>query len=192
MAKLEDLVDHPREARMPNMLLIGGSNNGKTRLIQHFAQRHPAEENPGAEYMIAPVLYVQAPPTPSEPGFYSGILNALFESVPTSSTDAKRAQVIRVLRGIQLKVLIIDELHNVLAGSSVKQQQFLNMIKFLGERAADFDCRLWHRRSVARGQCRSTNTEPFPAGAVAEVANGQGIPPAADVLRARAAATAAF
>ncbi|WP_043611793.1 TniB family NTP-binding protein [Chromobacterium violaceum] len=132
LAKLEDLVDHPREARMPNMLLIGGSNNGKTRLIQHFAQRHPAEENPGAEYMIAPVLYVQAPPTPSEPGFYSGILNALFESVPTSSTDAKRAQVIRVLRGIQLKVLIIDELHNVLAGSSVKQQQFLNMIKFLG------------------------------------------------------------
>lgn len=131
MGKLEDLVRHPCEARMPNMLLIGGTNNGKTRLIRTFAQRHPAEENSGGEHIIAPVLYTQAPPAPSEAGFYSEILNTLFEKVPTSSTDAKRARVIQVLRGIQLKVLIIDELHNILAGASVKQQQFLNMIKYL-------------------------------------------------------------
>lgn len=132
MGKLEDLVSHPREARMPNMLLIGGTNNGKTRLIRSFAQRHMADENAGGEHIVAPVLYTQAPPTPNEAGFYSEILNTLFERVPTSSTDAKRARVIHVLRGIQLKVLIIDELHNILAGASVKQQQFLNMIKYLG------------------------------------------------------------
>lgn len=132
MGKLEDLLRHPREARMPNMLLIGGTNNGKTRLIRNFAQRHRAEENPGGEHIIAPVLYTQAPPAPSEAGFYSEILNTLFEKVPTSSTDAKRGRVIQVLRGIQLKVLIVDELHNILAGASVKQQQFLNMIKYLG------------------------------------------------------------
>lgn len=132
MGKLEDLLRHPREARMPNMLLIGGTNNGKTRLIRNFAQRHPAEENSGGEHIIAPVLYIQAPPAPSETGFYSEILNTLFEKVPTSSTDAKRARAIQVLRGIQLKVLIVDELHNILAGASVKQQQFLNMIKYLG------------------------------------------------------------
>lgn len=132
MGKLEDLVCHPREARMPNMLLIGGTNNGKTRLIRHFAQRHPAEENPGGEHIIAPVLYTQAPPAPSEAGFYAEILGTLFEKVPAGSTDAKRARVIQVLRGVQLKVLIIDELHNILAGASTKQQQFLNMIKYLG------------------------------------------------------------
>lgn len=132
MGKLEDLVRHPREARMPNMLLIGNTNNGKTRLIRSFAQRHPAEGNPGGEHIIAPVLYVQAPPAPSEAGFYSEILSTLFEKVPISSTDAKRARVIQVLRGVQLKVLIVDELHNILAGASVKQQQFLNMIKYLG------------------------------------------------------------
>ena len=132
MGKLEDLLRHPREARMPNMLLIGGTNNGKTRLIRNFAQRHLAQENPGGEHVVAPVLYIQAPPSPSEAGFYAGILNTLFEKVPTSSTDAKRVQVVKVLRGVQLKVLIIDELHNILAGASVKQQQFLNMIKYLG------------------------------------------------------------
>ncbi len=132
MGKLEDLLRHPREARMPSMLLIGGTNNGKTRLIRNFAQRHPVQENPGGEHVIAPVLYVQAPPSPSEAGFYAGILNTLFEKVPTSSTDAKRGQVVKVLRGVQLKVLVVDEMHNILAGASVKQQQFLNMIKFLG------------------------------------------------------------
>ncbi|MDO9268862.1 MAG: TniB family NTP-binding protein [Methylobacter sp.] len=132
MGKLEDLVSHPREARMPNMLLIGGTNNGKTRLIKQFAQRHMTDENPGGEYIIAPVLYTQAPPAPSEAGFYSEILNILFEKVPVSSTDAKRARVVQVLHGIHLKVLIIDELHNILAGASVRQQQFLNMIKYLG------------------------------------------------------------
>ena len=132
MGKLEDLVRHPREARMPNMLLIGGTNNGKTRLIQNFAQRHMPDENSGGEHIIAPVLYTQAPPSPNEAGFYAEVLNTLFERVPTSSTDAKRARVIQVLRGVKLKVLIIDELHNILAGASVKQQQFLNMIKYLG------------------------------------------------------------
>lgn len=132
IGRLEDLVSHPREARMPNMLLIGGTNNGKTRLIRSFAQRHLANENVGGEHIIAPVLYTQAPPSPNEAGFYSEILSSLFERVPTSSTDAKRARVIQVLRGIKLKVLIIDELHNILAGASVKQQQFLNMIKYLG------------------------------------------------------------
>ena len=117
---------------MPNMLLIGSSNNGKTRLIKQFAQRHLADENKGGEHIIAPVLYVQAPPAPSESGFYAEILNTLFEKVPTSSPEAKRVRVVQVLRAIKLRVLIIDELHNILAGATVKQQQFLNMIKYLG------------------------------------------------------------
>jgi len=132
LTKLDDLLHHPRESRMPNMLLVGSTNNGKTKLIKHFAQKHAAQENLGGDYIIAPVLYFQAPPSPTEAGFYSDILNSLFERVPSASTDAKRARVIQVLRGIQVKVLIIDELHNILAGASVKQQQFLNMIKYLG------------------------------------------------------------
>lgn len=132
LGKLEDLLSHPREIRMPNMLLIGGTNNGKSKLIQNFADRYPAEENPGGDHIIVPVLKIQTPPTPSEAGFYSEILTSLFEKVPPSSTDTKRARVVQVLRGIQLKMLIIDELHNMLAGTSVKQHQYLNMLKYIG------------------------------------------------------------
>lgn len=114
------------------MLLIGDSNNGKTSLVRTFLKRHPVDENIAGESVIAKVLYVQAPPAPSEDGLYAEILNCLFERIPTSSTAARRAQVIKVLRGIDLKVLVIDELHNNLAGTTVKQQQFLNVIKYLG------------------------------------------------------------
>ncbi len=114
------------------MLLIGATNNGKTRLIEHFLQRHPADENPGGEHIIAPVIYVQSPPTPSESGLYSNILTMLFERVPSASEDARRNRVIELLGDIQVKMLVIDELHNMLAGASTKQQQFLNVIKFLG------------------------------------------------------------
>lgn len=132
LAKLEDLLAHPREARMPNMLLIGASNNGKTRIVEHFFASHPPDNNPGGEFIKAPVLYIQAPPTPNESGFYAEILSSLFENIPPSSTDAKRARTVQVLRAIGLKVLIVDELHNMLAGASTKQQQFLNVIKYLG------------------------------------------------------------
>ncbi len=129
--RLEDLLDHPKQARMPNMLLVGPTNNGKTHLIHQFAQKHRADENPTGDHIIAPVICCEAPPVPSEAGFYAEILNVLFERVPPSSTEAKRRRVIEVLGKVQTKVLIIDELHNVLAGSSVKQQNFFNMIKYL-------------------------------------------------------------
>ena len=38
----------------------------------------------------------------------------------------------RILKKVDLKVLVIDELHHILAGNLTKQRQLLNTIKFLG------------------------------------------------------------
>jgi hypothetical protein len=46
--------------------------------------------------------------------------------------SAKRTRTVQVLKDIGLKVLCIDELHNSLAGSTLKRQQFLNALKYLG------------------------------------------------------------
>lgn len=131
LAKLERLLDCPRQTRMPNMLLIGSSNNGKSNLIKHFVERHAPDENTSGENIICNVLNIETPPSPSEASLYSEILGHLFEKVPSGSTDVKRARVVKVLRGIQLKILIIDDLHNMLAGASIKQQQYLNVLKYL-------------------------------------------------------------
>lgn len=132
--RLHDLVDHPRQSRMPNMLLIGESNNGKTHLIRRFLQDHPPQENVSGEHIIAPVICIQSPPSPSEASLYIEILHTLYRSVPASSTDAKRTRAIEVMDQVQVKVLVIDELHNLLAGGSVKQQTFLNVLKYLSNR----------------------------------------------------------
>jgi hypothetical protein len=133
LGKLEDLLVHPPQARMPNMLIIGETNNGKTMLVSKFREAHPADENRGGEAVNIPVLYIQAPPGPDERGLYNAILNRLFEYSPKSEpTDAKRDNVVAVLRRVKLAMLIVDELHHLLAGAYVKQRSCLNVLKYLG------------------------------------------------------------
>lgn len=130
-ARLEWLFNHPRVTRMPNLLVIGRTNNGKTDLVRRFASRHLPSENRGGESILAPVMFTQVPPKPTESGFYAELLRPLLRRAPNGSADEKRARVVEILRAIQLKVLILDEMHNMLSGSSQNQHQFLNVIKYL-------------------------------------------------------------
>lgn len=133
LAKLEDLLIYPRTHRMPNLLVVGDTNNGKTMLAQRFMNLHPADDNPDGEGIIAPVLLVQAPPVPDEGRFYNAILEMLFAPYrPSERIDKKQFQVIKLLRYIGLKVLVIDEIHHILAGNMNRQKAFLNVIKYLG------------------------------------------------------------
>lgn len=133
LAKLEDLLNYPKSHRMPNLLVVGDTNNGKTMLVQKFCRNHPPDDNPEGEAAIIPVLYVQAPPTPDEGRFYNAILEKLFAPFrPADKTSKKQFQVITILRRVGLRMLIIDEIHQILAGSLNKQRTFLNVIKHLG------------------------------------------------------------
>lgn len=133
LAKLEDLLTWPKSHRMPNMLLVGDTNNGKTMLVQRFRAKHPAYDNPQGSGVRVPVLVIQAPPTPDEGRFYNAILELLFAPYkPNDRVDKKQAQVIKLLRYIELRVLVIDEIHHILAGNLNRQRAFLNVIKFLG------------------------------------------------------------
>ena len=131
--QLEDLLNHPKQSRMPNLLIVGETNNGKTRLIEQFRQSHPADPNLDGDAIKVPVLYVQAPPSPDERGLYNNILSLLFQRLKSAeSTDQKRQRVISVLKQIDLGVIVIDEIHHLLAGPLLKQRNFLNVIKYLG------------------------------------------------------------
>ncbi|ABO89170.1 ATPase AAA [Aeromonas salmonicida subsp. salmonicida] len=133
LAKLEDLLIYPRTHRMPNLLIVGDTNNGKTMLVQRFKNLHPAIDNPSGEGIQAPVILVQAPPVPDEGRFYNAILELLFAPYrPSERVDKKQFQAIKLLRYVGLKVLIIDEIHHILAGNMNRQKAFLNVIKYLG------------------------------------------------------------
>ncbi|WP_432723880.1 TniB family NTP-binding protein [Jeongeupia wiesaeckerbachi] len=133
MAKLEDLLVYPRSHRMPNLLVVGDTNNGKTMLVQRFCAHHPADDNPGGDGVRVPVLFVQAPPIPDEGRFYNAILELLFAPYkPNDRVDKKQFQVIKLLKYVGLRMLVIDEIHHVMAGNLNKQRTFLNVIKYLG------------------------------------------------------------
>ena len=131
--KLEDLMNHPPQSRMPNMLLIGDTNNGKTMLVNRFREKHPPEENIEGDAAIIPVIYIQAPPSPDERGIYNAILTKLFEPYSRSeATDSRRDRVVSVLKRVQLKMIMIDEVQHLLAGTYAKQRNCLNALKYLG------------------------------------------------------------
>lgn len=132
LTKLDDLLTYPRQPRMPNLLLYGATGNGKTMIINRFIARYPAHDNPSGDAVVAPVLAVQAPPLPSESRLYDAMLEALFAPYkPRDHVSKKQFQVLRILRGVQTRMLIIDEVHHVLVGSINQQRVVMNAVKYV-------------------------------------------------------------
>lgn len=130
---LEDLLDYPKSPRMPNMLIVGDTNNGKTSLVLEFLKNHPSDDNLEGDNVKVPVFYMQAPPVPDESRFYDEILEILFAPYRTNEKIAKKeSEVLRLFRLIDVKMLIIDEIHNILAGPMNRMQALLNAINKLG------------------------------------------------------------
>jgi type II secretory pathway predicted ATPase ExeA len=132
LEKLDDLLDHPSTHRMPNILLVGDTNNGKTVIVNRFEKKYPSTISDEEEGVKVPVLLIQAPPVPDEKRFYNDILTKLF--VPFRINDRvekKQQQVLHILKHVELKILLIDEIHHILAGTLSRQRVFLNVLKFL-------------------------------------------------------------
>ena len=133
LQKLNDLLIYPRKTRMPSMLIVGGTNNGKTSLIQRFLSKNPPiRSKEWQETTQIPIISIQAPISPNVSDLYSAILERF--AVPYKNTDkiAKKEQQIRNYFGLcNLKMLIIDEIHNILSGPISKQKMFMNALKNL-------------------------------------------------------------
>lgn len=131
--RLEDLLSCPKRVRMPNMLIIGPTNNGKTMIVEKFRRQHLPYESEDRGHEIIPVLSVQMPSDPTIKRFYSAIISALGSPVSMyPSTVRSEIIALKLLRVTQTKIIIIDEIHNILAGNTQKQREFLNILRFLG------------------------------------------------------------
>jgi len=131
--RLETLLDYPKKHRMPNLLIVGPTNNGKTMIVNRFRSLHlPADNIPG-EGVTIPVLDIECPPVPDESRLYNAILSRLFvPHKPHDHIDRKKDQVLHVMDRLNVRMLVLDEIHNILAGHTTKQRQMLNTLKYLG------------------------------------------------------------
>ncbi|GAB2452005.1 TniB family NTP-binding protein [Nocardia tengchongensis] len=132
LARLEELLEMPSKQRMPNLLLIGPTHNGKSMIIEKFRRDHPPISHDDREEIA--VLTVQMPSEPSVSRFYVALLAALGAPIrPRAPRLADLEQlVLRLCRAVGVQMLVIDELHNMLGGRADKQREFLNLLRFLG------------------------------------------------------------
>jgi len=120
LSAIEDLLSFPKRLRMPNLLLVGPTNNGKTMIVDKFRRDHPPTEARANRDGVAnvPVLKVQMPSAPDERRFFGTILDALgMPNRPNDRIAAKQDTAVRLMRATKVRLLVIDEVHNVLSGS---------------------------------------------------------------------------
>lgn len=128
---LESLLEAPKRPRMPNLLIVGEPNNGKTTIVRQFLKTHEGYVDENSE-PVRPVILAEAPPSADEKDLYVAILETLW--MPYRTTDSKltlRYQVIHSLRELKVRMLIIDEIHSMLTGSAIKQREVMNALKKL-------------------------------------------------------------
>lgn len=132
LQKLQQLLQTPPRERMPCMVMHGDSNIGKTLIVAKFQRDHPTQFDPVKGIERRDLVVMQMPATPDQHRFYSTLL---FELGAPHSANASLSVLERLarelLRRIAPRMLIVDEVHHLLAGNYREQRASLNLLKFL-------------------------------------------------------------
>lgn len=132
LSRMNKLLALPRKTRMPCLLVTASSGMGKTMLVKRFLRNHPAGLVPGQTVTNTPVLALQMTNVASPRRFYLRILDALGAPLGRlQNTDMVEAVTMNLLREVGIKMLIVDELQDVLLGSPREQRLCLNLLKLL-------------------------------------------------------------
>ncbi len=132
LARMRGLLDHPRRTRMPGLLIYGDSGMGKTMLAEKLKRETPPWFDAESGIERHSVIVIQTPPSPDEKRLYLHILGAIGAPIrPYSTLGELEVKVIVLLRELGVRMLVMDEVHNMLAGSYREQRRFLNVLRFL-------------------------------------------------------------
>lgn len=128
---LQGLLNKPKRPRMPNLLIVGDSNNGKTTLIERFNELCGTASVNADGDPVCPLIIAQAT-SPDERSLYVSILERFWTPYkPTDAVPKLRYQLIHLMRACHVQMLIIDELHSLLTGTATKQREVMNVLKLL-------------------------------------------------------------
>jgi len=133
LQELERLLSSPQRTRMPGLLIHGESNIGKSMIIEKFLRTHSSSDfNARTGLLQVDILAVEMPPAPQERRLYGQLLMAL--NAPYRAGDRLATvehMALALLRKVGPRMIVVDEVHNLLAGSAREQRAALNLLKFL-------------------------------------------------------------
>ncbi|QKF72371.1 transposition-related ATP-binding protein TniB [Aliarcobacter faecis] len=140
LLKMQDIFNAPKSIRSRGMLLYGDSNNGKTAILKKFYRDFSKDEyidEDGDLIHLMPILYVISESSSDESVMFSKILSAM--NVPVNHKEKaikKKEEVIYNLGIMKTKLIIIDEIQNVLQGPYNKMTQLITSLKTLNNTTA--------------------------------------------------------
>ena len=130
LKELEFHLKHPKKNRMKGRLIVGGTNNGKTSIVNKFIRSHMPYDDENVK--ITPVVAVSAPESSNPSDLYGSILHKL--GVPYKNTDRatkKKEKVEGIFLLCRTNMLIIDEILNIIVAPVQKQKAFMVALKNL-------------------------------------------------------------
>ena len=130
------LGSRPRPTRMASIAVYGDSGMGKSMIVGRFKRDVISLANPDPTRTQNKFLVVELSSGPGERRLHSQILSALgAPHNPRATIVALEQATLRLLRAVGVQVLLIDEIHNIIAGSWREQRIVLNTLRFLSNEA---------------------------------------------------------
>ena len=133
LSYLHEALEQPPRERMENILLVGESGMGKTMLVRKFERQTAVPFDDRAGVQRRPVVVMLMPHQPTEARFFDQLLTALNAPSPGHFVRCFPVQdpAIRLLRELRTRLVVIDELNSLLAGTPRQQRVFLQLLRFL-------------------------------------------------------------
>jgi type II secretory pathway predicted ATPase ExeA len=129
---LDELLEYPQRDRMPWLLLHAATGMGTTKLLRKFRRTHPSVFDSTVGVQKMQIVAMQMPPEPDEKSFYTQLLSSLDAPVRTSMNVHQMRHIVRdLLRFVGARMLIIDEVHTLLASTYRQQRILLNTLRYM-------------------------------------------------------------
>jgi hypothetical protein len=132
LGHLNALLKHPRTTRMPSLAVYGDSGMGKSMLVEKFKDDYALNAPEKPRRPKAKLLVVELAGRPNERRLFAQILAVLgAPQNPRATIVELERTTIRLLGDLGVQVLVLDEIHNVLAASWREQRVVFNTLRYL-------------------------------------------------------------
>ena len=118
LGHLNALLKHPRTTRMPSLAVYGDSGMGKSMLVEKFKDDYARNADDRPNGPKTKLLVVELAGRPNERRLYAQILAVSGAPQNPRATIVELGRTaVRLLGNLGVQVLVLDEIHNVLAAS---------------------------------------------------------------------------
>ena len=138
-SRLEVILNHveflylrPPVTRAAGLVVSGIPGSGKTMVAQWIRRRYPEQPADGQKAAIKPVLMISMTGARDAKTLYNRLLGELGVPDPGRYSGSDREQlVVKLIRAAGVKLLIIDEIQDVLTSTPRQQRFAFDTLKFL-------------------------------------------------------------